>query len=77
MCVCVCVCVCVSVPRLCIKNHLREMKPETSPAAFQFLYMTLAIDTGDGHGLSNEAHCELLPKKSKVICCVIAIHFTV
>ena len=24
--------------------------------------MTLAIDTVDGHGFSNEAHCELLPK---------------
>ena len=28
--------------------------------------MALAIDTIDGQGLSNEARCELLPKKSKV-----------
>ena len=34
--------------------------------------MTLAIDTVDGCGLSNEVCCELLPKKS-----VLAIHFTV
>ena len=34
--------------------------------------MALAIDIIDGQGLSNEAHHELLPKKSKVtlrICC--------
>ena len=35
--------------------------------AFQFLYMTLPIDTADGRGLSNEVHCELLPKKTKVM----------
>ena len=29
--------------------------------------MALAIDTIDGRGLSNEMHCELLPKKSKVM----------
>ena len=28
--------------------------------------MVLAIDITDGHGLSNEAHCELLSKNSKV-----------
>ena len=40
---------------------------QTSPTAYQFLYMTLAVDITDGHGLSNEAHHELLPKKSKVM----------
>ena len=28
--------------------------------------MTPAIDTVDGHGLSNEVHRDLLPKKTKV-----------
>ena len=55
-------CVYVSTP-WAIKNHSRD---QTSPTAFQFLCMALAIDTIDGRGLSNEARCELLPKKSKV-----------
>ena len=39
---------------------------QTSPTAFQFLYMTLAVNI-TGHGLS-KAYCELLPKEySKVI----------
>ena len=29
--------------------------------------MVLAIDISDGRGLSNDAHCELLLKESKVI----------
>ena len=29
--------------------------------------MVLAVDTIDGRGLSNEAHRELLPKKSKIM----------
>ena len=66
-------CVCVSQA---IKNHSREMKPEltnqTSPTAFQFLCMALAIDTIDGRGLSNEVRRELLPKKSKA-----TLHYTV
>ena len=33
---------------------------QTSPTAFQFLYMTLASDITDGHGLSNEVHCEVM-----------------
>ena len=37
--------------------------------------MTLAIDTVDGRGLSNEMRRELLPKKSKVM--LLAVHFTV
>ena len=28
--------------------------------------MTLPVDITDGRGLSNEVHCELQPKKSKV-----------
>ena len=40
---------------------------QTSPTAFQFLCMALAIDTIDGQGLSNAVHRELLPKKSKVM----------
>ena len=52
------VCLCVSAPQA-IKNHSREMKPDItnqiSPTAFQFLYMTLAIDITDGRDLSNEA----------------------
>ena len=49
--------VCVSAPRATY---------QTSPTAFQFLCMVLAIDTVDGRGLSYEAHRVLLPKKSKV-----------
>ena len=49
-----------------IQNHLHEMKPEvidqTSPIAFQFLYMMLTIDITDGRDLSNEARHEFLPR---------------
>ena len=38
--------------------------------------MALAINTDDGRGLSNEARCELLPKKSPDNA-VFSIHFTV
>ena len=34
--------------------------------ALPFLYMTLAIDKLNGHGLSNTACCERLPMKAKV-----------
>ena len=40
---------------------------QTTPTAFQLLYMILAIDLIDGRGLSNEARHWLLPKKSKVM----------
>ena len=43
------------------------MELETSPTAFQSLYMTLAIDITDGRGLGNKAHRELLPKKNKAM----------
>ena len=33
--------------------------------------MTLAVDVTNGRGLSNEEHCEFLPKKSKG---VFAVH---
>ena len=35
--------------------------------AYRFLYMTLAIDTVNGRGLSNKVHRELLSKKSNCI----------
>ena len=38
-------------PKLLKTIHVNQ----TSPTAFQFLYMTLAIDIIDGHGLSNKA----------------------
>ena len=34
--------------------------------AFQFLYMTLAIEKVNGHGLSNTACHECMPKKTKI-----------
>ena len=37
--------------------------------------MALAINITDGCGLGNEVHCELLPKKGKIM--LFAIHFTV
>ena len=39
---------------------------DKSSTAFQFLYMTHAINIANGRGLSNEACCELLLKKTKV-----------
>ena len=82
--VCVCVCVCVRarmyVRPQAIKNHSHDIKPEitnqTSPTAFQFLHIKLAINITDGHGLSNKAHRELLSKKSKGNA-VFAVHFAV
>ena len=66
----VCVCACMSAPQV-IKNHSCDIKPEitnqTSPTAFQFLYIKLAIDITDGCGFSNKGHRELLPKRSKVM----------
>ena len=67
-----CACMFVCVHRQAIKNHSREMKlitNQTSPTAFYFLYMTLAIDITDGRGLSNKVHRKLLLKKSKVMQC--------
>ena len=45
---------------LAMKNYLRKIINQTSPTAFQFPYTVLAIDITDGHGISNEVHCELL-----------------
>ena len=50
-----------------MRNHSHEITNYTRLAAFQFLYMTLAINITDECGLSNEACCELPLKKSKVI----------
>ena len=53
-----------------INNYSCEVKTEitneTSPTAFQFLYMTPAVNITDRRGLSNEGCPELLPKESKV-----------
>ena len=62
VCMCACLCACV---RVCVRppGYSREMNRITnqrSLTAFQFLYMTLAIDITDGRGLSNEVRRELL-----------------
>ena len=75
-------CLRVSAPQA-IKTNLCEMKSEycvanqRSPTFIQFLRMALAIDTVDGRGLSNKVHRVLLPKKSKVMLYIFAVHFTV
>ena len=38
----------------------------TAFLCFQLLYMTLAVDKMDGHGLINSTHYKHLPKKTKV-----------
>ena len=43
------------------------MAIQTSPTAFQFVYMALAIDITNGRGPSSEAHRELLVKKQAVL----------
>ena len=65
-----CVYVCVSAPQA-MEKHSREVTNQTSPIAFQFVYMALAIDSiTDGCGLSNkECHnhltgCTLLTRRS-------------
>ena len=51
------------------------MKPEKSIKlqvlyiAFQFLYISLAINIIDGRGLSNKARHDLLQKKRKIMLC--------
>ena len=35
-------------------------------AAFHFRFMALAVDIINRRGLSNEMHCQLQPKKTKV-----------
>ena len=60
----VCVCVCVQAT----KNHSREISQNSysiSPTAFQFLYITLAINITDGRCLSDEVRRQFLPKNSK------------
>ena len=61
-----CVRVCVSAPQT-IKSHSHEMKPEKPIKQVPLLFSFFVIDTIDRWALSNEACCELLPKKSKVI----------
>ena len=64
-----CVCVCVSAPRLLktIHTKLRLNNWLNKFYYFQFLYMTLAIDTINEHGPSNEVCHELLQKKTKIM----------
>ena len=53
-----------------LRNYINYMVSNNiCCAAFQFIYMTLAIDIIDGRGLSNKVRRELLPKKSKVMLC--------
>ena len=60
-----CVYACACVRGVCFPPLLKTfMQNQASPTAFQCLYMTLAVNV---HGLSNEAHHGLLPKKSKVM----------
>ena len=62
---CVCVRVCMHTGgwmRACV----RGVHPQAT-AAFQFLYMTVAMDITDGFGLSNEACHESLSKNSNVM----------
>ena len=70
------VCVCVSPPPGYYKPFTFQITNQTSPTAFQFLYTTLAIDITDGHGLSNKARHEFLPKEEQGNT-VFAVHFTV
>ena len=63
VCVCVCVCMCMRVCPQAIKNHSREIKIEQPIKqvlvlfSFLLVYMTLAINITDRHGLSNKVHC--------------------
>ena len=62
---------CVSAPQPIKIIHMKKdciaNQQSNKSYCLQFLYMAFAIDTIDGRGLSNEARCELLPKKSKVM----------
>ena len=71
VCVCVCVCVCLSVC-LSLRALLTSgviltvcdwLKKFYGFSAFQLLYMALAINKMDEHGLSNTARCECLPRR--------------
>ena len=77
-CVCVCICVCASVclpPRALITSgviwcnigcvRLVKQVSWLFPA-FNYFFMTLAIDRMDGHGHISTARRERLPKKTKV-----------
>ena len=59
--------ICISIWPIQRKLSKALIANQTSPTAFQFLCMALAINTVDGGGLSNEVRRELQPKKSKVI----------
>ena len=61
--------VCVSAPRALITSHVKHMHNNQIKqfTAFPFLHMTLASDKLNGRGLSNNARCECLPKKTKIM----------
>ena len=59
------ICVRVCPPPWLLRNHSRD-NDKSYYTAFQFLYMTLAINIVDGRRLSNKEHRELLPKKNKL-----------
>ena len=58
-----CMYVCVPIPRLLKTIHMK-MKQSNKSYCFSVLSMILAINTANGHGLSNK------PKKSKVMQCL-------
>ena len=65
LCVCVCLCVC---PPQAIKNHSHEMKSitkQTSPTAFRFLYMTLAINNIKGVTLAIKCITSYYQRRTK------------
>ena len=61
----VCVCVCPP-PRPLITSHVKGMRNNQIRQFYgrPFLYTTLAVDKLNGHGLSNTARRERLPKKT-------------
>ena len=72
MSVCVCVClsiclsVCVSTPKaliisVMIWHYIDHVNNLTAFSTFQLLYMTLAVNEMDGHGLSKTTRYECLP----------------
>ena len=67
VCLCMCVCVCLS-PRTLITCHMKHMHNNQIKQfyGFSISYMVLAIDKLNGHGLSNNACLERLPKKTEV-----------
>ena len=57
------VCVCPLL-RALITSHMKSMR---NNRASLFLYVALAVNKHNGHGLSNTARRKRLPKKTKVM----------